>query len=390
MGKKKATGLAAFLLGAVLMIAGACILYTVRGVLEYVLPAPVATKEGDELLDLYKEGQEQMQSMGDSLGAWGIGARRQGANVYAAGGQGVEVTLYAVGEGYFDAVHETLLDGRFVTATDITRAERMIVLDERAALALYAGDDALGREVTLDGQTYEVAGVFKGGRRLGEVNAYCAYIPISAAGEDAMQMQTVHLIAGAQNPTSAGLLMRDTLSSWKAGGSFYGYDKLTLGAVMPLRWALLFVGVAVLLALLARVNALAWRRVCHFSRLLQTRYARDLFPSMAASTLMCLALYALLAAAAFLLARFSIEPLYVFTEWVPEVVVEFNSLASRFWALNDANAAAVRYMSARACALELGQGLFRWGFAATLLGWALHGVPFLTKRVETSRMERER
>ncbi len=37
--------------------------------------------------------------------------------------------------------------------------------------------------------------------------------------------------------------------------------------------------------------------------------------------------YAALAGAAFALAKFSIDPLYVFTEWVPEVLVELSSIA---------------------------------------------------------------
>lgn len=46
--------------------------------------------------------------------------------------------------------------------------------------------------------------------------------------------------------------------------------------------------------------------------------------------LLCLLGYAALAGAAFLLAQFVIAPLYVFTEWVPEVVVELKSVTGRF------------------------------------------------------------
>ena len=44
--------------------------------------------------------------------------------------------------------------------------------------------------------------------------------------------------------------------------------------------------------------------------------------------------YAAWGAAIWRLADFSIQPLYVFTEWVPEVVVELSSLTERFWALH--------------------------------------------------------
>ena len=100
--------------------------------------------------------------------------------------------------------------------------------------------------------------------------------------------------------------------------------------------------------------------------------------------------YAALAGAAFALAKFSIDPLYVFTEWVPEVVVELSSIAKRFWSLNDANAAAVRYISRNYCVLETGRGLLRWGLLALLLGAWMNGVPFFAKRVQMPEINKER
>ena len=100
--------------------------------------------------------------------------------------------------------------------------------------------------------------------------------------------------------------------------------------------------------------------------------------------------YAALAGAAFALAKFSIDPLYVFTEWVPEVLVELSSIAKRFWSLNDANAAAVRYVSRSCCVLETGRALLRWGLLALLLGAWMNGLPFFSKRVKMPEINRER
>ena len=163
-----------------------------------------------------------------------------------------------------------------------------------------------------------------------------------------------------------------------------------LGATMPIRWAVLFVGVALLLSLLARLNAAAWGRVCLYADRLKTRYARDMLAGMIASALLMLLGYAALAGAAFALAKFSIDPLYVFTEWVPEVLVELSSIAKRFWSLNDANAAAVRYVSRSCCVLETGRALLRWGLLALLLGAWMNGLPFFSRRVKMPEINRER
>lgn len=390
MEKRKRRGVLLAALGAMLMICGAFVLHGAGDGLQYILPAPAATKEGGELTELYKAGQEQLEAMADSLKAAAIGARAQGMNVSSGESRSVETTLYAVGAGYFDVVHETLTGGRLISETDVKRADRVIVIDESAALTLFVGDDPLGKEVTLEGVKYEVAGVIRGGRRLGETDEHVSYIPITTAGDQALGMQTVELLARGSDSIASAILMEDTLSAWKPGGSFYSLGKLAMGAAMPLRWLALIVGGMILLSLLARLNAHTWGRCCYYADQLKTRYARDMFPAMAGNALLCMLGYASLLGAAFALASFAIQPLYVFTEWVPEVVVELSSLTSRFWSLNHQNAAAVRCVSRGLCQVELGQGLLRWGLMAALLGVAVYGIPWLNREIEMPRMKRDR
>lgn len=249
--KKKRRGALALLLGLALTVCGGALLLTSGGRLEYILPAPAATLEGGELNALYEDAQKQLASIADSVTASAVGARAQGVNL-AAEAQSAEATVYAVGSGYFDVVHETLLDGRLISEADVKRAENAIVIDEGMALSFFAGNEPVGQTVTLDGIDYEVAGVIKANRRLGETDEHVAYIPITAAGANALAMQTVELVAKtADKTTGSAILMENTLKTWRSGGSFYNYDKLALGAVMPLRWMILFGGAALLLSLLA-------------------------------------------------------------------------------------------------------------------------------------------
>lgn len=108
------------------------------------------------------------------------------------------------------------------------------------------------------------------------------------------------------------------------------------------------------------------------------------------SVLLYLLGYAALAGAAFLRAQFVIAPLHVFTEWVPEVVVELKSVTGRFWSLNRTNSAAVCLVSRAYCVTETGQGLLRWGVIAALLGVAMNGIPFFYRKVEMPNMNKER
>ena len=108
-------------------------------------------------------------------------------------------TLYAVGEGYFDVMHETLTDGRFVSGTDVARADSIIVIDEKTALTLFPGLEPVGQELTLGGVSYR-SRRHPGGRRHGEADAQRAYIPITAAGKNALTCRRSRASAGPCSP----------------------------------------------------------------------------------------------------------------------------------------------------------------------------------------------
>ena len=219
--KKKRRGMLALLLGLALTVCGGALLTRSGGRLEYILPAPAATQEGGELNALYEEAQKQLASIADSVTASAVGARAQGLTL-STETQSAQTTVYAVGSGYFDVVHETLLDGRLISEADVKRAEDAIVIDESTALTCFAGDEPVGKTVTLNGLNYEVAGVIRTSRRLGETDEHVAYIPITAASANALAMQTVELTAQtAAKTTGSAILMENTTKTWQSGGSFY-------------------------------------------------------------------------------------------------------------------------------------------------------------------------
>lgn len=210
----------ALLLGLALTVCGGALLTRSGGRLEYILPAPAATQEGGELNALYEEAQKQLASIVDSVTASAVGARAQGLTL-STETQSAQTTVYAVGSGYFDVVHETLLDGRLISEADVKRAEDAIVIDESTALTFFAGDEPVGKTVTLNGLNYEVAGVVRTSRRLGEMDEHVAYIPITAASANALAMQTVELTAQtADKTTGSAILMENTLRTWQSSGSF--------------------------------------------------------------------------------------------------------------------------------------------------------------------------
>ena len=70
---------------------------------------------------------------------------------------------------------------------------------------------------------------------------------------------------------------------------------------------------------------------------------------------------------------FSVQPLYVFPEWVPENIVEWSSIAKVFWNLTASAAEPVRVGTRELRVIEFGGGLLRWGTVLALLGMAMRG-----------------
>jgi hypothetical protein len=81
--------------------------------------------------------------------------------------------------------------------------------------------------------------------------------------------------------------------------------------------------------------------------------------------------YGALVGAAWLLLDFSVQPMYIFTEWVPDNFVEWSSITKVFWNLVAESAKLVRIGTRELRVVEFWGGLLRWGLILALLGAAL-------------------
>ena len=380
MKKKRLRGLLAFLCGAALILWGVSLLWTIPDTMIYVIDAPIVTANGGELGKVCAQAQAHLDEVTalNETQRGTVAARIQHRNL-STDTAGLAATVYAVGVDYLENHYERLLCGRFIGEYDMKQAKQSIVLDERAALALFSESEPIGRTLSMDGMIYEVAGVIRSGRRIGEADAHLAYIPLATADRLAMQPSAIELTAPASENVGQSILLRDTLKLWQPDGSFYNLAKEKLGAVMPLRLFALLFGSVLLLSWLNRWNIRTWNQLSAYIVELRTRYVRDLLPAMLCSGLWIVIGYAALIGFGFLLAKLFTYPLTIFSEWVPEVIVEISSIKMRFWTLADEAAAAVRYLCRDACCTEMAKSLILWGTLSATIGLFLHHVPFLTE-----------
>ncbi len=71
---------------------------------------------------------------------------------------------------------------------------------------------------------------------------------------------------------------------------------------------------------------------------------------------------------------FSILPLYIFSEWVPENIVEWSSIQDVFRNLVSSAAVLIKVGTKQMRIVEFWGGLLRWGIISLLAGMVLNRV----------------
>ena len=300
------------------------------------------------------------------------------ADVTLSAGEGTAesgVTLYMAGPRWNEAYPRPMAEGEPLSPAALAGRSRDIVLDESLAFRLFGDRERIGRFVSLNGQDYRVVGVARHARRVGETGPYAAWIPLGSDGTIGCDLMVATVVSGIDGGLMT--LFESAARETFGPGSIYGLHKERMRAVIVLR----FIALAVALWLMkAWIGVLKRRgegwlaecrariKTCYFSRMIGFALARVL---------------ALLAAAAITLAlcwalmNFFVQPVKVFVEWVPEVLVSLDSIRGRFWELTGAAARPVSFVTPELAELRFWAFLLRWGVILALVGvlmGALKGI----------------
>ncbi|HIQ81883.1 MAG TPA: ABC transporter permease [Candidatus Pullichristensenella stercorigallinarum] len=307
------------------------------------------------------------EDLAEVLSSASIAARDYGF-AFSGDGGNATATLTAVGENWFSVYPRYLISGRLLSADELQNGAHVIVLDEPLAFKLFPTGDPLEGKIQIGGEWYRVVGVVRYARSVGEYEQYQAYIPLAAAAEDGLQMEIVE-VSGSPLPRSGASRTFETAAeTWSEGGTFIDTDKEAMRASIIVRVLAIALGLYLILYLLRRVN----RRAAAFTggvRLrLKTEYFRAMLPSLLPRILLLGVCYALLIGAAYGILTLAIEPTYVFTEWIPDVLVELSSITARFWQLTSAAARPVFIRTREYAEIRFWAGILRWGAIAFLTG----------------------
>lgn len=366
MNKKK-KGVAAWALlavGAVMMLISLGNLLAARELLQYaVVPRGEMDAAVSQLLTVKREVAD---TLADCTSALAVGGVTEKASV-SAGSVNQTCAVYAVGEGWFEADPVFLTAGRRLTETELKLGDKVAMVDEQLAFQLFGSELPEDAKATIDGVEYAVVGAYRHRRSVGEAAQYSAYVPLLSANQNARD--ELLFIAVPVANTGARTMFESTMrANWEQDGSFISIGKEALRQRMIVRMLLLVFGLSVIFRLMRRMNGAAARSWTRFQERLRWNYFRTAAPSLMAFLGICLIGYGALLALLYALAAFSIQPLYTFTEWVPENVVEWSSLKTVFWSLAGDSAKLVRVGTRELRIVEFWGKILRWGTLGALYG----------------------
>lgn len=351
------------LLAALLSMAFIC---AVPNSLQY---AVAATGGEAELRRTVKIRNDAAEQLADCASAVTVGAVTETASV-TAGDISKTAAVYAVGEGWFEVYPVFMTEGRRLTETELRRGDCVALLDSELAFALFGSELPSDAQITIGEQEYRVTGTVRHRRSVGEAEQHCVYLPLLS---DAKARRDTLLIAAKPIANTGAHTMFESQmrSAWRSDGCFYNLQKEALRQMMLPRALLLVFGLGVILALLRGMNRLFSQKCAAYREKLRWNYFKDTLPALLGTIGIGLAGYAAILALLYGLFAFSIQPLTVFTEWVPENFVKWSSLRNVFWSLTTAAAKLVKVGTREMRRLQFWGGILRWSMIAMLSGTLL-------------------
>lgn len=366
-------------LGVVLQLAALVAFSMDDALLEYAICAPdvqtVSAADGSSRLEtglepLIEARDDVFEQLGDGLAALACGGVKGGASV-SGNGTTARAALQAVDLCWLETCPRRIAEGRWMDGSELKSGAQVTVLDEDLAFELFGSESALERTVRILDKDYRVIGTVKHRRSVGERDACSAYVPLSAVAAQGIQLDilTMYALPLAQTgmDQSFTAAMRD---AWGAG-SFYSLRREAMGGMLLTRLLVCALGMALLWRLVNPLRGLAKRFRGEIAEMQRHGYLKSyLLPSIARILMLILCAVAWLAAVYGVLCV-AIEPVYTFTEWIPESLVEISALKAVFWSRAEDAAQLVKVVTPEAARSAFWGSAARLGAVLTLLGLAL-------------------
>lgn len=331
-----------------LIVCAAVLLYSMVQItavgnhLQYLTPAPVPVLSTDPdnpgrpnqaLLDLSKSLEEAAGEWSETMTRWSLNGVIEQASLSASDANGTSATGRVTFLGKYGQELTTLLlrYGRLMYPEELESGAHVAVLDEQLALAIFRVGDPLGRRVLLNGTEYQVIGVARHEKKVGDTQIGGAYVPYMSVIDQNLPLDVLQVEAAPVSGVGANVSFRTVTEAWRNGGTSIDLGKESMGAWLWLRVTGFLMGMILLLRVIHILNGSVAYFVRRVKQRLQSAYAVRLLPWMAVRIALYAVAYALCAGVFALLMSFILAPVYTFPEWIPAVLVEWADINDAFW-----------------------------------------------------------
>lgn len=344
---------------------------------QYVAAAPREQSEqdgepsgGSALQALSDHWMRKREELADALPRNTLYALCYGTDMAGDASTSRSGTLALVTQGFFDVRTKFLLEGRLPSEQELHDGARVAVLDEQLAFQLFPTTQPTQGRVLIGEAWYRVIGVVRHTRSPGEAEAFGAYIPLM--GAEGVRADLVMVEAGTGGLAGAArALLQAGQEVLGNDGDFYDLSKEVMRATMLLRVLTVLFAFYALKWILRGLNARTRRAVDGWREEIRTQYFRRMFPRVAGRCALLLLGYAAILTAGYGVLTLTIRPMYVFTEWIPDVIVEWSSISARAGELIAAAAKPVSIRTPQLTEIRFWGALLRWGVICLLSGTVL-------------------
>ncbi len=330
-----------------------------------------ATASADTgLEELIRQRDSVAEKLGDEARAVACSGRTLNAEINSGRTVEGQISLYAVDVCWMEVHPRRMLQGRWMDNHELRAGERVAVLDRNTAFALFGTEDCIGGRFMIAEAEYRVIGVTKRRAGLGEPAENCVYIPLLAAAEQGLQLESLELSALPANGDSLGMNFESAAQEAWGDGSFYCTRKEVMRHTMLLRWIVFFAGVALLAEGFRVYRRRVSSQIAVIRELCEKRYLVQVLGTVMLRIIMMTLGAAALLGVLYGVLTFMIQPVYTFTEWVPESLVEISKYRAVFWNLVRGASGAVSVQTAEIARLRLNGKFLNWGCILLLLALA--------------------
>lgn len=317
----------------------------------------------------------------------------QPASVQTADGESsAAARLLGIDADYGSVEPFSLYTGRYFYPDEYTYGEKVVLLDEQLAVALFQYAEPLSEEIQIAGEKYRVIGIVRDHKRVGDQEEYSLYVPYRSLVSSTQVMSCVIFEGKPVKGAGGWAAFQSAAKRFSENGSTYSLPKESMNGKMPLRILLVAAGWVLTLYLIRILNRLFSRVCAAYRRKLRDEYANRLLGWLLLRAAGLLIGYAACVAALAGLFVVLIQPVFTFPEWVPAVLVEPQDIAAAFWNVWQDTATVMELRTPEVLRSRFFSRLMGWacGFGALALGCLWGGLRQEFNRLPLLREKPER